>query len=286
MTEMKNLILRSISGAIYVALIVGSILLADGVFFPVICSLFALVGVWEFQKMTLDDFFHAPLTLLVDVIIAMLLPLSILLSYFFYGPFFAYMALAVLVMTRMVMALYSRQTDPVRRFAYSAASWIYIGLALLFACIVMTESRAVVMLMFVMIWLNDTGAFLVGCSIGRHRLFPRLSPKKSWEGFFGGMVFCVAAGVLAPVIFGESFRYYSPICLGLLGVVVSVMSTWGDLFESMIKRHAGVKDSGKLIPGHGGILDRIDSLLFVAPATLLFLCIYRFLESFILIKGA
>ena len=286
MTEMKNLIVRSLSGAVYVALIVGSILFADGTFFPMLCGLFAVIGVWEFQKLNLDDFYKAPLTLLVDVVVAMLLPMSILLSWFFYGPYFVYIALSALVLVRMVMALYSRQTDPVRRFAFSVASWLYVGIALFFACLILTESRAVLLLMFVMIWLNDTGAFLVGCSIGRHRLFPRLSPKKSWEGFFGGMVFSVAAGVVAPMLFGDAFMYFSPLCLGLLGVIVSVMSTWGDLFESMIKRHAGVKDSGKIIPGHGGILDRIDSLLFVAPATMLFLCIYRFFESFVLITGA
>ena len=128
--------------------------------------------------------------------------------------------------------------------------------------------------MFVMIWLNDTGAFLVGSAIGSHRLFARLSPKKSWEGFFGGFAFSIIAGYLAHSLLPEYFAGYSANALGLLGAIVSVISTWGDLFESMIKRQMGVKDSGNLIPGHGGILDRIDSLLFVAPATFIFVSVH------------
>ena len=284
---MKNIIIRSLSGAVYVALIVCSIIFADGLYFPVLCAFFAAVGVWEFQKMTVADFYKAPLTLLVDVIITMLLPLSFVISLTMFGSTAVFILISLLVMVRLIMALYSRDTDPVRRIAYSAASWLYIGMGLMFAC----YARWVVgpmglLLMFIMVWLNDTGAFLVGSMIGRHRLFPRLSPKKSWEGFFGGVLFSVAAGVLAPILFPEQFFGFTPLCLGILGAVVSVMATWGDLFESMIKRHSGVKDSGNIIPGHGGILDRIDSLLFVAPAMVLYMYIYTIFTDFILIQGA
>ena len=132
-----------------------------------------------------------------------------------------------------------------------------------------------VLMMFVMIWLNDTGAYCVGSLFGRHRLCERLSPKKSWEGFWGGMAFCIIAGAVCCFI-NNGWSMASEGCaISLvkwvgLGMLVSLMSTWGDLFESLIKRSLGVKDSGHLIPGHGGILDRIDSLLLVAPATFVY----------------
>ena len=108
----------------------------------------------------------------------------------------------------------------------------------------------------------------MGSKIGKNRLFPSLSPKKSWEGFFGGMLFSVISTTLL-AYFLDVFMF-DVITRGIiLGIVISIFATWGDLFESMLKRNAGVKDSGSLIPGHGGILDRIDSMLFVIPITTL-----------------
>ena len=137
--------------------------------------------------------------------------------------------------------------------------------------VVYEQSQALLMLIFVMIWMNDTGAFLVGCTIGKHRLFERISPKKSWEGFWGGMAFSILSGVLYYYLIDKTngLAFYI-----IMGVVTSIFATFGDLVESMFKRSIGVKDSGNLIPGHGGILDRIDSLLFVLPAMVLYLYIY------------
>ena len=129
--------------------------------------------------------------------------------------------------------------------------------------------------MFIMIWLNDTGAFCVGSMIGKHKLFPRISPNKSWEGFFGGVVFAIASAFVFKYGFPQYFDNISIGGLCGLGVVVSAFATWGDLVESLIKRTLGVKDSGTLLPGHGGILDRIDSLLLVVPASLLYLTALR-----------
>ncbi|MDE6270682.1 MAG: phosphatidate cytidylyltransferase, partial [Muribaculaceae bacterium] len=132
-------------------------------------------------------------------------------------------------------------------------------------------SEWVLMMIFIFIWLNDTGAYLVGSQIGRHRLFERLSPKKSWEGFFGGLLFCVVAGICAAMFVHSVVGWWQWI---VTSVLACVMATLGDLFESLMKRTLGVKDSGNLIPGHGGILDRIDSLLFVGPAVSLFLILF------------
>jgi phosphatidate cytidylyltransferase len=118
-----------------------------------------------------------------------------------------------------------------------------------------------------LIWINDTGAYVTGMLFGRHRLFERLSPKKSWEGAIGGAIFTIALGLwlhkLAPVLAFADWLIFS--------ILVSIFGVYGDLYESLIKRSAGVKDSGNLLPGHGGILDRIDSLLFIIPASFAYL---------------
>lgn len=122
-------------------------------------------------------------------------------------------------------------------------------------------SPGLTLALIVLLWVNDTGAYLVGITTGKHRLFERISPKKSWEGFFGGLVFSIAVALFMPAIFGVTDM------LGwiLVALVVVAGGTFGDLVESLIKRNAGVKDSGKAIPGHGGFLDRFDSLLFAWP---------------------
>ena len=110
------------------------------------------------------------------------------------------------------------------------------------------------------IWANDVFAYLVGMSIGKHRLCERLSPKKSWEGFFGGIIGAVAMGLVAAYV--QDGNYWVWAGLALVAAVTGVL---GDLVESMFKRAAGVKDSGTLIPGHGGVLDRFDAMLLSAP---------------------
>jgi len=125
--------------------------------------------------------------------------------------------------------------------------------------------------MFMFIWLYDTGAYCFGMTLGRHRLFERISPKKSWEGVLGGIVACIAGAYVTHTWFDEFFQVPELTTWVGLSVVVAVFSTFGDLVESLIKRTVGVKDSGNIMPGHGGILDRIDSLLLVSPAVLIYL---------------
>ena len=273
---MKNIVTRSLSGIVYIALIVGSIL-GGGIYFNALCVAFALLAVWEFQGIVLpggrrpwlvagrvaDIFAAGVITALPAIFEASLAAFEASLCVLLLYP-----------IARFVIALYDRGTDAYACALRSVASLMYVALplaALNLAYVAFSEGKWLVLLMFAMIWLNDTGAYCVGSLIGRRRLFERLSPKKSWEGFFGGLAFCLAAGALAAL-------FLLPDSLGLmsglgLGAIVCVFSTWGDLFESLLKRSHGIKDSGKLIPGHGGILDRIDSLLFVAPVTLVYLFI-------------
>ena len=111
----------------------------------------------------------------------------------------------------------------------------------------------------------------MGVLLGRHRLFERISPKKSWEGVIGGVALSVAGAFVSYYWFNELFQVPDLMVWVGLSIVVAVFATFGDLVESLIKRTVGVKDSGNIMPGHGGILDRIDSLLLVAPAVLIYL---------------
>lgn len=175
------------------------------------------------------------------------------------------------------MQIYNQESSPLTNLAYSYMGQMYIALplGLMSMYYTLNDGKALLLMMFIMIWLNDTGAFLVGSMIGKHKLFPRISPKKSWEGFVGGVVFSIIGGVIAKLYFPDYFETISMIHLCGLGLVVGIFATWGDLVESLIKRTLGVKDSGNILPGHGGILDRIDSLLLVIPASLLYLITLR-----------
>jgi phosphatidate cytidylyltransferase len=125
----------------------------------------------------------------------------------------------------------------------------------------------ILLAVFVTIWVNDTGAYLVGVTLGKHRLFERISPKKSWEGFFGGAFFAL----ISAYVFSLFIKDLSLIQWLIFSEIIVIFGTFGDLAESLLKRTLNMKDSGNVIPGHGGLLDRFDSMLLAAPAVYLFL---------------
>jgi phosphatidate cytidylyltransferase len=268
---MKNLIVRSLSGVVYIALIIGALYMG-GWWWYALTALFTVLGTLEYQNIQAKRN-GAELSVLLRA-----LDLTGALMVWAVVPTFNYLSLNVLLALMLFVMLYIlvrvslslRQTngDAVGALTSSIFGVMYVAgpLALLnFAMATDDRAAAAILWMFALIWINDTGAYCVGSTMGKHRLCERLSPKKSWEGFFGGMAFCIiASGIYALIAHGDML---TSIAFGLL---VCVFATWGDLFESMLKRSAGVKDAGNIIPGHGGVLDRIDSLLFVAPAAAIF----------------
>jgi phosphatidate cytidylyltransferase len=131
-------------------------------------------------------------------------------------------------------------------------------------------SPGIIIGFFLLIWANDTGAYLSGVSFGKHKLMERISPKKTWEGFFGGLLTAILVGWLLSGWLGVVGKLQWII----IAVIVSVAGTYGDLAESMLKRSTGVKDSGTILPGHGGVLDRFDSALFSFPLVYLFITLF------------
>ena len=129
----------------------------------------------------------------------------------------------------------------------------------------MPYNPSIVLLMFTLTWTFDSFAYLVGKKIGKTKILPSISPKKSWEGFFGGFVFCILASSLSFFLFKEYFNHISTLSYTLITIILPFSATTGDFIESFYKRKAGVKDSGTIIPGHGGILDRMDAFLITIP---------------------
>lgn len=278
-----NIVKRAIFGGIYVALIVASLVLWDTCkwMFVVLFAAFIVLGMNEASKLLNYDGTKAPLLIkILDSLGGVALFLSFFVYYNFPSAKWLPLTLvAAYILIRLTTQLYMPARNAIADVRQSLGSLVYVALPLAMLNTVANVSPRIVLAMFIFIWLNDTGAFLVGCAIGKHRLFERISPKKSWEGVAGGAAFVIAAAIAIACVPWLSDRFnpngFNVATWIALGVVTVVASTLGDLFESLLKRTAGVKDSGNIIPGHGGILDRIDSLLFVTLATVIVLSALR-----------
>lgn len=171
--------------------------------------------------------------------------------------------LALLIMASLTNALYDKSEHPTHNWAINVASALYLGFMLshFVTLRVLPNGMNWVLFAFLMTWIGDTAAYFVGRTLGRHKLWPRISPKKTWEGLAGEIVACIIAG---PLIGGwlVGIAVWQGLVIGLL---VAVLGTFGDFAVSLLKRMAHMKDTGTLIPGHGGILDRLDSLMFTFP---------------------
>lgn len=187
--------------------------------------------------------------------------------------------LAIALMIIFIRELYARKKSPILNLAVSTLPVIYVALpfSLLSVLAHMTQATGVQgysfilpLALFIFIWCNDVGAYCFGCTLGKHRLFERVSPKKSWEGFFGGCFTSALAGFIISRIPVMAGNMSALVWIGM-AITVSVFGTWGDLVESLMKRELGVKDSGNILPGHGGMLDRFDSTLMAVPAVTVYL---------------
>lgn len=274
---MKNLMKRILSGAIYIALIVAAILLLDNspVMYLLVFPLLIVLGIGEMITMAKDDATQSWLVNIIDMLGGVGLFVAFYLHY--EGETMQSRALwllpiAAYLLLRTIVQLYRPRQNALHSLERSFFSLGYVALPLALLNVIMSITAPRLLLgMFLFIWLYDTGAFCVGMLLGKHRLFERISPKKSWEGVIGGVAVCIAGAYITHYYFDEFFQVPDLTTWVGMSVVVAVFATFGDLVESLIKRTVGVKDSGHILPGHGGILDRIDSLLLVAPAVLIYM---------------
>lgn len=274
---MVNLIKRVLSGVIYIALIVAAILLLDNspVMYLLVFPLLIVLGIGEMISMAKDDATQSWLVNIIDMLGGIGAFVALYLHYestTMQSRSLWLLPIAAYLLLRTIVQLYRPRQNAVHSLERSFFSLGYVALPIAMLNGIMSITAPRLLLgMFIFIWLYDTGAYCVGMLLGRHRLFERISPKKSWEGVIGGVAFCVAGAYATHHWFNEFFQVPDLTVWVGMSVVVAVFATFGDLVESLIKRTVGVKDSGNLLPGHGGILDRIDSLLLVAPAVFIYL---------------
>lgn len=279
--DLKNLTIRSISGIVYIGLIIGAVMWGMEAV-AALCSIFIVIGIYEQEKNSIASYYAGwKKYWIVDTLIALMILWTMELSFSSIQSFdtewylLTLWLLLIFTLVRIIIQIFADDKEGFRSIAISAFSVIYLAIPLSFFLVLELNIYLHWMLvaMISMIWINDTGAYLVGSLFGRHKMFPKVSPKKSWEGLVGGWFFNLLAGVAFFFIFKGNTICNDIIGWMIIGSAVTVMATLGDLFESMIKRSLNIKDSGNVIPGHGGVLDRIDSLLFVLP-TLMLLLVY------------
>ena len=281
MTEkQKNLVIRSITGVLFVVCMVSCFLNPRAMVF-----LFALItglSIWEYcglvnqkEDVTVNRF----ITTVAGV-------------YFFLavagfrtgivGNFVVFVPYLLTIIYLFIGGLYTANKNAINDWAYTMLSQMYIALPFSMINVLAFETSAfdgqihydmlLPLSVFIFLWTNDTGAYCSGSLFGKHKLFPRISPAKSWEGSIGGGIFVIIAAIIIGYIAndGEAHRLSILGWVGL-GVVIAVFGTWGDLVESLFERILGVKDSGNILPGHGGMLDRFDSSLMAIPAAVIYL---------------
>jgi phosphatidate cytidylyltransferase len=274
---MKNFIIRTITGIIFVAAIVASFLRPEAM--VLLFSIVTGLTIWEFTGLVNQ---RADVT--VNRFISTVAGVYLFYAMTYYcSDIYAGVAKSVVfipylvtIVYLLVAELYLKQQDPIQDWAYTMLAQMYIALpfSLLNVLAFNATNNGLVafnpilpLSVFVFLWVNDSGAYCVGSLIGKHKIFPRISPAKSWEGSIGGAVFVLAAAY-AISYFIDQNMLTMPEWLGL-GLVVVVFGTWGDLVENLFKRTLGIKDSGDILPGHGGMLDRFDSSLLAIPAAVI-----------------
>ena len=267
---MKNLVVRTITGIFYVAAVVCSIIFYD-VFpyaFEVLFLLFTGIGAYELLRMAKQLDYHP------QWVMGLLIPIALYVSI---STGFANLIviLAAAVLLAFPIEVFRNQPHPIANVAVTLLPSLWVALPFSLLLLLINEYPEAPLAMFIIIWLNDTLAYCVGSLFGKHKLCERISPKKSIEGFAGALVLTAALSLtfyFIPYFNGSRVHHW---CWWIgFAVVVILFGTVGDLVESLFKRDCGVKDSGKILPGHGGVLDRMDSALLAIPAAMLYLYLF------------
>ena len=280
--KLKNLIIRTISGVVLLGVVLGAAF-AGPIGYGALLLLITGVGVWEFYAMARAKGVEPQRVLgIVGSLGLTLGGVGIICANYLDYEFEQLIILgigvaALAIMFIFVVEVFRNRQTPIHNIATTIMGIVYVGLPIAVMAIIPMllqnldwkdpDWNAWYFLFYLfLVWGNDVFAYLCGITLGKHKLCERLSPKKSWEGFIGGILGAVAMGAVAAWWLDESYIFW----VGL-AIVVALTSVIGDLVESMFKRDAGVKDSGKIMPGHGGMLDRFDALLVSAPFALVYI---------------
>lgn len=270
---MNNFVTRTLTGAVFITVLGGAILWSP-ISFMLLFGLISLLGIIEFYRLFSGTEFKPNVytgTLLGLVFFCLACGYVIGL-----WPLTAFIFVIPFVSVIFIAELYSKHTMPFQNIGLTLLGSLYVVIP--FALLVLngfsrpsmepySYNSSIILGFFFLLWTSDTGAYLVGMSIGKHPLFPRISPKKSWEGFIGGIVLTMVVAV----VIAKFFTVLSITEWVIIGAIIAIFGVLGDLIESLLKRSLQIKDSGNILPGHGGILDRFDSVIFSAPLVFLYL---------------
>jgi len=275
---MNNLTVRTISGIGFVLVMLAG-LLVDKFLFAALVLFIMTVMMMEFYSMTIGKGYRTQRTLAIIAACIMFIMVFLNCAFHVSGKFLSLAMVPVIIL--MISSLYAKDRADFKLLSHIYTGLLYIAVPLSLANLIAFQggefNATLLLCFFVIIWCSDIGAYAVGCTLGQKfgkKLWPEISPKKSWAGFWGGMGFAVLAALLLrmagllelPVIHGI-----------IMAVLMHVAGVYGDLFESQWKRACDVKDSGNIIPGHGGMLDRFDSAIFAVPAGAIYLSLLNLL---------
>lgn len=276
---MNNLIVRALTGIVFVAVLVGGTLFSP-ITFTVLFAAITGLTVWEFST-NVNRYAGASVNRLINTVAAVYLFVAFGGFCADYVPSKAFIPYLISVVYLLISELYLQKPDPLKNWAYAFASQMYVSLAFALLNVLAFRYDALTnrtlfepiypLSIFLFLWTSDTGAYCCGSLLHKRfpaKLFERISPNKSWVGSIGGGILCL--------VVAYALWQVAPNLLTLaqwmgLGITVCVFGTWGDLVESLFKRQLGIKDSGNILPGHGGMLDRFDSSLLAIPAAVLYL---------------
>lgn len=280
---MRNLIIRAITGVIFVAAIVTSFLRpkAMGLLFAIVTGL----TIWEFCGLVNEHIEGTTVNRIICTVAGVWFFLSMFGFCCEIVPSAVFIAYLFTIIYLFVSELYLKHENPINNWAYTMLSQMYIALPFSMINVLAFNGSAdgnihynmlLPLSVFIFLWVSDTGAYCCGSLLGKHKLFPRVSPGKSWEGSIGGGIFVIIVAIIIAKY--DQSTAIAPATTGLLslwqwiglGIVVCIFGTWGDLVESLFKRTIGIKDSGNILPGHGGMLDRFDSSLMAFPAAVVY----------------
>jgi len=268
---LKEFIQRTLSGAIFVAIMLTAIWYHAYSLVALLMFL-GVVALTEFFNM---NRLHEKKSLRFIILVGGLciLLINFLVASGWFKPVYLLADIAIMMVLQILPMLMDKTENFNRSFAFTTSALVYVLLPLSlipFICFLSGEYDFRLMFgFFILLWTFDSFAYLTGVLIGKHRILPAISPKKSWEGFAGGLVFSVAMAYPVSLVFPI---LPFPEWMGL-AIIIVVFGTLGDFLESSLKRNAGIKDSGRILPGHGGILDRFDSVLFSIPFFYLYLAL-------------
>lgn len=262
---MKEFLTRTVSGLIYAAVMIVSVTVNPLIFLAIFLFILIL-GMVEFYRICSIP--ESRPMVIPGIVTGVILFLTFFLIRYTHADSRIFLVIPASGLVLMTLPMFQQKNHPILSASLTFLGIVYVSIPIaIFNFLVYHPytdgfDYQVVLFLFLILWMNDTGAYITGRLIGKHKMFPRISPKKSWEGLAGGLLMALLTTWLSRPLFPDVPLLH----LWVLCLVIVIAGTFGDLVESTWKRAAGVKDSGKLMPGHGGILDRFDSLIFAAPA--------------------